>query len=71
MKKFLGVLAIAGGIALSILWIIRDPGWTAVFRRSAIVIGFIPIPGVLIGFLLQLVPAIIGLIGGMHLWKEQ
>ena len=71
MKKFLGVLAIAGGIALSILWIIRDPGWTAVFRRSAIIIGFIPIPGVLFGILLQLIPAILGLIGGLSLWKQK
>ena len=71
MKKFLGLIVIAAGIALSVLWIIRDPGWTAVFRRSAIIIGFIPIPGVLFGFLMQLIPAIGGLIGGLALWNKR
>ena len=70
MKKFLGLIVIAAGIALSVLWIIRDPGWTAVFRRSAIIIGFIPIPGVLFGFLMQLIPAVGGLILGIGLWNK-
>ena len=71
MNKLLGIIVIAAGLALSALWIFRDPGWTAVFRRSAIIIGFIPIPGVLFGFLMQLIPAIGGLIGGLALWNRQ
>ena len=70
MKKILGIFVIAAGIALSAIWIIHDPGWTTVFSRSAIIIGFIPIPGVLFGFLMQLVPAIGGLGWGVALWNR-
>ena len=69
MNKLLGIIVIAAGLALSALWIVHDPGWTAVFSRSAIIIGFIPIPGVLFGLLIQLIPAIGGLIGGLALWN--
>lgn len=71
MKKLLGVIVILAGIALSGLWIARDPGWNAVFRRSAIIIGFIPIPGVAFGFILQLMPAVIGLVAGIGLWNKR
>lgn len=71
MKKVLAVIVILAGIGLSTLWIINDPGFTAVFSRSAFIIGFIPIPGVVIGFLLQLVPAIAGILGGCNLWKQR
>ncbi len=65
--RILGFLVIAAGLALTVLWFIRDPGWTAVFGHSAIIIGFIPIPGALFGGLLQLFPALIGLIAGSGL----
>lgn len=64
MKKVLGILIIMGGIALTVLWISRDPGWSAVFRRSTVIIGFIPIPGRLFGYVIQVIPALVGLVLG-------
>ena len=75
MKKILykigGVAGIIAGIALSVLWIANDPGFQAVFSDSAIIIGLIPIPGVLFGLLIQLIPAIGGAVGGIALFKYE
>lgn len=70
MKKLLGIIIILAGIALTVLWISKDPGWSAVFKRSAIIIGFIPIPGRLFGFVLQLAPALIGLALGGSMFSK-
>lgn len=71
MNKLLGIVIIAAGIALSALWIVHDPGWTSVFSHSAIIIGFIPIPGVLFGFMIQLIPAVGGLAWGISMWGRR
>lgn len=71
MKKILAILFILAGVGLTVLWIINDPGFTAVFSRSAIIIGFIPIPGVLFGFVIQLIPAIAGFLAGGGMWKRR
>ena len=75
MKKILykigGIAAMIVGIGLSVLWIANDPGFQAVFSDSAIIIGLLPIPGVLFGLLLQLGPAIGGVVGGIALFKYE
>ena len=71
LYKIGGILIILAGIALSVLWIAKDPGFQAVFSDSAIIIGLIPIPGVFFGLLLQLIPAIGGLVGGIALFKYE
>ena len=66
MKKALAVILVLVCIGLSVLWIIHDP----VFSRSVIFIGFIPIPGLLFGLLIQLIPAILGFVGAGSLWNS-
>jgi hypothetical protein len=70
MKKALAVILVLVCIGLSVLWIIHDPGFSAVFSRSVIFIGFIPIPGLLFGLLIQLIPAILGFVGAGSLWNS-
>ncbi len=71
LYKIGGIFIILAGIALSVFWIAKDPGFQAVFSDSAIIIGLIPIPGVLIGLLIQLIPAIGGVVGGIALFKYE
>ena len=71
LYKIGGVAAIIVGIGLSVLWIAKDPGFQAVFSDSAIIIGLIPIPGVLVGLLIQLIPTIGGVVGGIALFKYE
>ena len=44
--------------------------FSAVLSRSVIFIGFIPIPGLLFGLLIQLIPAILGFVGAGSLWNS-
>lgn len=59
-KRILLVLVALAGLALSVSWIMKDPGFNALFRRTILWIGFIPLPGQLMGFVIQLIPAIGG-----------
>ena len=69
LYKIGGVAAMIVGIGLSVLWIAADPGFSAVFSDSAIIIGLVPIPGLFFGLLIQLIPAIGGVVGGITLFK--
>ena len=71
LYKIGGIAAMIVGIGLSVLWIVKDPGFSAVFSDSAIIIGLIPIPGLLVGLLIQLIPAIGGVVGGIALFKYE
>ncbi len=63
------IIIIFIGAGLTVWWIIADPGWQAVFSRSAVIIGFIPIPGVAFGFLIQCIPLIGGIIIAANIGK--
>ena len=70
LKKIPAVIVILGGIAATVFWIIKDPGFSVVFKRSTVIIGFIPIPGKLFGYLVQIMPAIAGIVIGGNIWMK-
>lgn len=70
LKKIGGIALMILGVALSILWIVKDPGFQAVFSNSVIFIGFFPLSGVIFGFLVQLIPAAGGIFGGLYVFNE-
>lgn len=63
------IVIILIGAGLTVWWIIADPGWQAVFSNSAVIISFIPIPGVAFGFLIQCVPLIGGIVIAANIGK--
>lgn len=57
------LLIITIGIAVTVIWIIHDPGFTWMFHDIHMVfISIIPIPGFIFGYFFQAIPAIIAIL---------